>query len=194
MKPHRIALGSLVLSIVASPALGEGDSVKGARAFGACAACHSMEPGGHLTGPSLAGVWGRQAASAQGFARFSPALKRAQIVWNESSLDAWLANLQKVAPGNHMLFGGIADADIRANLVAYLRAASEDKAPPTRRAPALPELKQAPTAAVITRVRASGPARGRPALVGQDMQGDRAQFVSARFEEISVFIREECAG
>lgn len=223
MKPHRIALGWLVLSIVASPALGEGDSVKGARAFGACAACHSMEPGRHLTGPSLAGVWGKKAATVPGFARSSPALKRAQIVWNESSLDAWLGNPQKVAPGNYMLFGGIADPGIRADLIAYLRAASEGEAPPTRRAFTLPELKQAPTSAVITRVRhcgdtyfvtngddktipywefnlrfktdssASGPTAGRPVLVSQGMQGDRAQLVFARFEEISSFIREDCA-
>jgi hypothetical protein len=30
-------------------------------------------------------------------------------------------------------------------------------------------------------------------LVGQGMQGDRAQVVFARFEEISSFIREDCA-
>lgn len=224
MKPPCIALGWLVLSIVASPALGEGDSIKGARAFGACAACHSMEPGRHLTGPSLAEVWGKKAATAQGFARFSPALKRAEIVWNESSLDAWLANPQKMVPGNYMLFGGIADPRMRTDLIAYLRAVSEGEAPPTRRAFTLPDLKQAPISAVITRVRhcgdtyfvtngenrtipywefnlrfktdssASGPDPGRPVLVGQGMQGDRAQLVFARFEEISSFIREDCAG
>lgn len=217
----RVALGWLVLSI-AAPALGAGDSIKGARAFGACAACHSMEPGRHLTGPSLAGIWGKEAARARGFARFSPVLKRAGIVWNESSLDAWLANPQEMVPGNYMLFGGIADAGIRADLIAYLRAASEGKAPPTRRAFTLPDLKQAPSSALITRVRhcgdtyfvtngenqtipywefnlrfktdssASGPAAGRPVLVSQGMQGDRAQLVFARFEEISAFIREEC--
>lgn len=224
MSLRRAALGWLALSVAAPPALGAGDSVKGARAFGACAACHSMEPGRHLTGPSLAGVWDRKAATARGFARFSPALKRARIVWNESSLDAWLANPQKAAPGNYMLFGGIADPGIRADLIAYLRAASEGDAPPTRRAFRLPDLKQAPASALITRVRhcgdtyfvtngenqtipywefnlrfktdssASGPAVGRPVLVSQGMQGDRAQVVFAGFEEISSFIREDCAG
>jgi len=224
MNLHHAAFAWLVLSITASPALGAGDSVKGARAFGACAACHSMEPERHLTGPSLAGIWGKKAATAQGFARFSPALKRAEIVWNESSLNAWLANPQKEVPGNYMLFGGIADAGVRADLTAYLRAASEGNAPPARRAFRLPDLKQAPTSAVVTRVRhcgdtyfvtngenktipywefnlrfktdstASGPAPGRPVLVGQGMQGDRAQLVFARFQEIATFIREDCAG
>jgi len=224
MSPYRIVLGWLLLSVAAAPALGAGDSVEGARAFGLCAACHAVEPGRHLTGPSLAGIWGRKAATAQGFGRYSAALRDAGIVWNASTLDAWLANPQKTAPGNYMQFRGISDPGIRADLIAYLRAAFEGEAPPTRRAFRLPNLKEAPTSAVITRVRhcgdtyfvtngenktipywefnlrfktdssASGPEPGRPALVSQGMQGDRAQLVFARFEEISAFIREDCAG
>ena len=222
MKTHRIALGWLVLSIVASPALGEGDSVKGARAFGACAACHSMEPGRSMTGPSLAGIWGRKAGSAHGFLRYSAALRRSGIVWDASSLDAWLADPEKAAPGNYMLFRGIGDARVRADLVAYLQAASKGDVPPVRGAAALPDLKNAPSVAVVTALRhcgdsyfvtnrdgetvpywefnlrfktdssASGPAPGKPVIVSQGMRGDRAQVVFSRFEEISTFIRENC--
>lgn len=39
----------------------------GARAFRPCAACHSLEPGRHLTGPSLAGLFGRKAGTIEGF-------------------------------------------------------------------------------------------------------------------------------
>lgn len=222
MNPRRMVLAWLSLWALALPALGEGDSVRGARAFGACAACHSMEPGRHLTGPSLAGVWGRKAGSAQGFARFSPALRRSSIVWGESSLDAWLADPEKAVPGNYMQFRGIGDTRARADLTAYLRAASDGRSPPVRGVPGLPELKAAPASAVVTALRhcgdsyfvtngdgetlpywefnlrfktdssASGPAPGRPVIVGQGMQGDRAQVVFARFEDISTFIREEC--
>jgi cytochrome c len=217
----RVALGWFLLAI-AAPSLGEGDSVKGARAFGACAACHSMEPGRHLTGPSLAGVWGRKAGAAQGFGRFSPALKNSGIVWNEASLDSWLANPEKTVPDNYMLFRGIGDARTRADLIAYLRAASKGEAPPVRGVGGLPDLKEAPRVAVVTAMRhcgdtyfvtnaegetvpywefnlrfktdtsASGPAPGRPVIVGQGMRGDRAQVVFARHEEISSFIRAEC--
>lgn len=222
MNPRRIVLAWLSLWALAFPALGEGDSVRGARAFGACAACHSMEPGRHLTGPSLAGVWGRKAGAAPGFARFSPALKNSGIVWNESSLDAWLANPEKAVPGNYMQFRGIAEGKARTDLVAYLRAVAEGKSPPARSAAALPDLKGAPASAIVTALRhcgdtyfvthgdgetlpywefnlrfktdssASGPAPGRPVMVGQGMQGDRAQIVFARPEEISAFIRKDC--
>ncbi|MGH8707004.1 MAG: c-type cytochrome, partial [Burkholderiales bacterium] len=217
MKVQGIAFAWLVAWLAAAPALGEGDSARGARAFGACAACHTLEPGRHLTGPSLAGVWGSKAGAAQGFARFSAALRSSGIVWNESSLDAWLANPEKTVPGNYMSFGGIGNARVRADLVAYLRAASEGKAPPAQRVAALPDLKTAPPNAVVRALRhcgdtyfvtdgegttrpfwefnlrfktdtsASGPAPGRPVLVGQGMQGDRAQVVFARPEEISRF-------
>ncbi len=210
------------LWVAAAPALGEGDSARGARAFGACAACHSMEPGRHLSGPSLAGVWGRKAGTAPGFARFSPALKSSGIVWSESSLDAWLADPEKAVLGNYMQFRGIADGKVRADLAAYLRAATTGEAPPVRGAPALPDLKAAPASAIVTALRhcgdtyfvthgdgeilpywefnlrfktdssASGPAPGRPVMVGQGMQGDRAQIVFARPEDISALIRKEC--
>jgi len=37
-----------------------GDAARGARVFQACAACHSVQPGEHMTGPSLADVWNRK--------------------------------------------------------------------------------------------------------------------------------------
>jgi cytochrome c len=218
-----MALGWLVLGFAVAPALSEGDSARGVRVFRACAACHTFDPGRHLTGPSLAGVWGRKAAALEDFLRYSAALKGSGIVWNERTLDAWLANPGKAVPGNYMLFGGIGNASARADLVAYLRAASGGKAPPAQAAAALPDLKKAPPNAVVRALRhcgdtyfvtngegatlpfwefnlrfktdssASGPSPGRPVLAGQGMQGDRAQVVFARPGEISALIREECS-
>ena len=84
---RRACLAFALLSL--GPAFGAGDAKRGAQAFQACAACHSLEPGRHMTGPS-------------------------------------------------------------------------------------------------------GPARGQPALVGQGMQGDRAQVVFSTPGEISGFIGEGC--
>ena len=50
----RIALTGAILFSVAAFA-GE-DAERGAKAYRACVACHSLEPGRHLTGPSLANV------------------------------------------------------------------------------------------------------------------------------------------
>jgi cytochrome c len=100
------------------------DAAKGQRLFQACAACHSIEPGRHLTGPSLAGVVGKKAGTAEGFRRYSDALKSADLVWNEGTLDAWLADPAALVPGNLMTFPGIKDPAARQDLIAYLKTAS----------------------------------------------------------------------
>lgn len=128
-----IALSAVGLGIglIAGSVAAAGDPEAGARAFRACAACHSLQPGEHRTGPSLAGVLGRDAGTVDGFTRYSPALAAADLVWTAETLDAWLADPQAVVPGNRMTFPGIADAQARADLIAWLGTASEDPAADT---------------------------------------------------------------
>ena len=94
------------------------------RCFATCAACHTLEPGVHRTGPSLAGVFGRKAGTAEGFHRYSDALRSADLVWREDTLNGFLADPQAFLPGNRMTFPGIADAQARADVIAYLQTAS----------------------------------------------------------------------
>ncbi len=103
----------------ASPA---GDPARGAAAFRQCAACHSLEPGLHLTGPSLARILGRSAGTAEGFPRYSDALKKSGIMWNEKTLHEFLKNPQDLIPGNLMPFPGMQNEKERADLLAYLKA------------------------------------------------------------------------
>lgn len=98
----------------------EGNVVRGQRVFGACAACHSLEPNKNMTGPSLSGLWSRKAGSLSSFARYSPALKSSGVVWNNDTLDAWAKDPQALIPGNQMTFPGIKDAQQRADLLAFL--------------------------------------------------------------------------
>ena len=114
----RIALTGAILFSVA--AFAAEDAERGAKAYRACVACHSLEPGRHLTGLSLANVLGRKAGDAPGFQRYSDALKRSGIVWDEKTLDAWLRDPAVVIPGNAMTFGGIKDEKVRRDLIAYL--------------------------------------------------------------------------
>jgi cytochrome c len=93
--------------------------------FQACAACHALEPGVHRTGPSLAGVFGRKAGTADGFHRFSEALKSADLIWREDTLSGFLADPQAFLPGNRMTFSGIPDAQARADVIAYLKDTTE---------------------------------------------------------------------
>ena len=81
-----------------------------------------------MTGPSLAGVWGRKAGTAPGFARYSEALKSSGVIWDAQTLDAWLSNPQAYIPNNRMTFPGIDDASARADLIAYLQTGSSNQA------------------------------------------------------------------
>jgi cytochrome c len=120
-------LGPLSLMAQSEP----GSPSRGAAVFGQCVACHSVEPGTHLTGPSLARIWGRSAGTIDGFTRYSEPVKRAAVVWDATTLDRWLENPQAVIPGNLMTYPGLKDTRHRADLVAYLKAVAAGQAPPT---------------------------------------------------------------
>ena len=119
-----------VLSLLLSGiTLAAGDPDHGAAVFGACIACHSVEPGEHMTGPSLAHIWGHKAGTAEGFARYSDAVKHAKVVWDERTLDQWLRNPAKFISHNYMTFPGIEKSKDRLDVIAYLKAVSEGHAP-----------------------------------------------------------------
>jgi cytochrome c len=94
------------------------NAAAGKQAFAQCIACHSVD-GKNGVGPSLQGVTGRKSGEFPGF-HYSRAMKDAGITWNSKTLDAYLAEPQKVVPGNVMPFSGVADAKQRADLIAYL--------------------------------------------------------------------------
>src|SRR5438552_6879356 len=129
---RKIFCGIALLGWLVGLAHGAGDPARGSRVFGQCAACHSVAPGEHMTGPSLAKVWNQKAASAEGFSRYSEALKRADVLWTEATLDAWLVKPEKFLPGTGMTFPGLKEAKDRQDVIAYLRAVSEGKAPQAR--------------------------------------------------------------
>jgi len=103
----------------------EPDATRGRELFGrACAACHSLAPDKNMTGPSLAGLWGRKAGSLKSFPRYSEALKSAGAIWDDAILDSWLKDPKAVIPGNRMVFSGVEDDPARADLLAFLKGAT----------------------------------------------------------------------
>jgi cytochrome c len=114
-------LAPMVLSVLAAPAHAEGDPEAGKSAFAKCTACHTTEAGQHRpTGPSLSGVVGREAGTAEGF-RYSPAMQKSGVVWDEETLDKYLADPRGFIRGNRMAFPGLRDAKERADVIAYLK-------------------------------------------------------------------------
>lgn len=119
---HALAITVLVSATPSASTWAQtGDATRGERMFRACAACHSLEPNRHMTGPSLAELWNRRAGAVASFDRYSPALKSSGIIWEDSTLDAWVADPQHFIPGNTMTFPGVKDARQRADLLAFLK-------------------------------------------------------------------------
>lgn len=108
----------------AAPAAVVGDAAKGQKSFAKCAACHTINAGGaNGIGPNLAGVFGEGVAQGRGGYAFSDALKAKGGKWDEATMDAWLTDPAKFAPGTKMSFAGLADAQERANIIEYMKTA-----------------------------------------------------------------------
>jgi len=113
------------------PGAGQGAaSARGETLSLACQACHSLGQGAaHLIGPNLYGIFGRQAATAPGYANYSAALQSSGIVWSPEQLDQWLADPAGFLPGTSMGFTGYQSAEDRSALIAYLQAVTSGNPP-----------------------------------------------------------------
>jgi len=90
-----------------------------------CRTCHVTDEGDHRLGPSLHGIIGREAGATQGFA-YSSAMADADVVWDEETLDRFMENPDAVVPGHRMKpYPGVASAEDRVKIIAYLKAESE---------------------------------------------------------------------
>lgn len=116
---------TFLLALNAQSFAADGSATRGQGIFAACAACHSLQPDQNMTGPSLAGLWGRKAGTLPSFDRYSPALKSANLIWNDKTLDQWIEDPQHLVPDNQMTFAGIKDGRQRADLLAFLKQATE---------------------------------------------------------------------
>ena len=120
-------LAALLLAASAAlPADGEaagGDAARGEAIYQRCLACHTLEH--DRVGPRHCGLFGRTAGGLAGYA-YSPAMKKHGVTWNEETLDRFIENPLKTVPGTKMGYAGIKDPQERADLIAYLKQATED--------------------------------------------------------------------
>ena len=95
-----------------------GDAERGKVLFQACAGCHSEAR--NPLGPSLKGVFGRKSAALEDY-RYSAPMTRANLVWDEENLRAYIADPQGKVRGNRMPYGGLRDGQDVDDVVAYLK-------------------------------------------------------------------------
>ena len=83
-----------------------------------CGGCHSLDD--DRIGPRHRGLIGRRAGTVTGF-EYSPALRGSRIVWDAQTLDAWLADPERLVPGQRMNYS-VPGPEDRAGLIDYLKA------------------------------------------------------------------------
>jgi cytochrome c len=106
------ALGS------AAPALAAGDANRGARLYEEnCTGCHSLDA--NRVGPKHRGVYGRKSGAVPDF-DYSDALKKAAVVWDDRTLDRWLAGPMDFVKGSTMPFR-INTPAVREDIIAFLK-------------------------------------------------------------------------
>lgn len=118
-----VLLALLTCGVAASAA----DAVAGKAYFTqVCAQCHSAEPddGGGEMGPTLFGLFGRDAAVGDEMFPYSQALKDSRLVWNAATLDRFLADPMTTVPGTTMPMPIPAKKD-RDDVIAYFQSLTD---------------------------------------------------------------------
>ena len=85
-----------------------------------CATCHTTNLSDPIRqGPSLFGIIGRRVGSTEGF-HYSADFAKADFVWDEARLDAWMTNPQAMIPSAVMPYRQ-SKPEIRAAIIGYLK-------------------------------------------------------------------------
>ena len=114
-------MAAVVLGVGLSSSAMAGDAALGEKVFKKCKACHVVDKEKHKTGPHLVNVIGRTAGTAEGYKKYSKAMKNSGIVWDDETLDGYLEKPKKYLKGTRMAFAGLKKEKDRANVIAYLK-------------------------------------------------------------------------
>jgi cytochrome c len=114
------ALTATFLSLMSAAVVAQDE---GKLAFNnSCRTCHSVNAGDNRLGPTLNGVVGRKAGAVAEYPNYSQAMKSSGVVWDEATLDKFIAKPEAVVPNNNMKpYAGLPDADVRKQIIAFLK-------------------------------------------------------------------------
>ena len=118
---RRFSIAGLLALAMISSAWAAGDAAAGATVFTQCSACHAVGAGAqNSVGPVLNGVVGRPAGTYPSY-RYSSAMRKSGLTWDEPTLERYLKGPDKLVPGSKMVFPGLGSDQDVANVIAYLK-------------------------------------------------------------------------
>lgn len=84
-----------------------------------CRTCHSFRRDDNRLGPTVFGIIGARAGQVAGFRGYSGGLDG--IVWDEATLDRFIADPASVSSSTNMIFPPVAEAAERRRIIAFLK-------------------------------------------------------------------------
>tara|TARA_Y100001970_G_C14146089_1_gene809898 strand:+ start:493 stop:873 length:381 start_codon:yes stop_codon:yes gene_type:complete len=125
VKPLIVPALLSVLTVAAPSVVLAQDLAAGKKVFRRCNACHTLEEGGtNKVGPNLWNIFGSTAGTRTNGFKYSKALKSSGIIWDDSTMSAYLENPRGTVPKTRMSFIGLKKADQRDAVINYLRSAT----------------------------------------------------------------------
>jgi cytochrome c len=121
-----LSLPVAVFLVAGSASAQSGNEARGERLFNQqCKACHTVDKDGARTvGPNLHGLVGRKAGSTEGYSS-SEAMKASGIVWDDKTLVEYLKDPKGRVPGTKMVYSGLKQEAQQADMIAFLKKATQ---------------------------------------------------------------------
>lgn len=124
MKQRTLAFGLAVATALAAGSASAANVKHGEEVFQAkCSACHAIKPGVVRLGPSLSGVFDREAGAVKGY--HYKGLTNAKFKWDEQKLMAYLKDplgfVKTLGASSTMMVVKLPGKEDRQDVIAYLK-------------------------------------------------------------------------
>ena len=114
----KLILITLWFSVILIMFTGVTYAADGEKIFKRCISCHSLTK--NKMGPALGNIFGKKAGSVKGY-RYSKAMRKSDIIWNDCTLDQFLIKPRKYIKGTKMRFSGLKKKSQRDAVIKYLK-------------------------------------------------------------------------
>jgi cytochrome c len=118
-----VTVAFLCATLPVSAVAAEASWRDGRKIFRKCESCHSFNPNEHRFGPSLFGVFGRNAGTAPDY-KYSPGMNSARnkgLRWTQETLEKFLTEPKFFIKNTRMSFPGLKKNADRENVIAYVK-------------------------------------------------------------------------